>query len=111
MRAAARALHRLGPRFILLKGGHLDGPQSIDIFDDGKTQIELTAPRVSTKNTHGTGCTLSAAIAALLPQHGTPLAAVRAAKNYLTQALLAANQLNVGHGHGPVHHFHGLWPA
>lgn len=109
MRQAARALCKLGPKFVLLKGGHLDSPESIDIFDDGREQVELHARRVPTKNTHGTGCTLSAAIAALLPQRATTLDAVRDAKEWLTGALQAADQLNVGHGHGPVHHFHALW--
>lgn len=109
MRRAARQLQGLGPRHVLLKGGHLEGPESIDIFDDGTVQVELPAPRIATKNTHGTGCTLSAALAALLPQHATPLAAVRAAKSYLTAAIRASDQLAVGSGHGPVHHFHALW--
>jgi hydroxymethylpyrimidine/phosphomethylpyrimidine kinase len=110
MRTAARDLHKLGPRFVLLKGGHLDGAESTDIFDDGLTQIELRTPRIATKNTHGTGCTLSAAITALLPQRATTLEAVRDAKTWLTAAISAADQLSIGHGHGPVHHFHALWP-
>jgi hydroxymethylpyrimidine/phosphomethylpyrimidine kinase len=109
MRVAARALHQLGPRLVVLKGGHLDGAESVDVIDDGHSQVELTAPRIVTKNTHGTGCTLSAAIAALLPRHDSPLDAIRAAKAYLTAALAAADQLEVGKGHGPVHHFHTLW--
>ena len=109
MRQAARALHQLGPRLVVLKGGHLEGAESIDVIDDGVTQEELTAPRIATKNTHGTGCTLSAAIAALLPRHDQPLDAIRAAKAYLSAALAAADQLHVGQGHGPVHHFHTWW--
>ena len=109
MRTAARDLHQFGPRYVLLKGGHLDGAESIDILDDGATQIELRSPRIATRNTHGTGCTLSAAIAALLPQRATVAEAVRDAKIYLTAALAAAGQLSVGHGNGPVHHFHSLW--
>ena len=111
MRAAARALRAFGPRIVLLKGGHLEGPESIDIIDDGSTQIELHSPRIATKNTHGTGCTLSAAITALLPQHDDPIEAIRAAKTYLTAAIAASDRLSVGSGHGPVHHFHALWPA
>jgi hydroxymethylpyrimidine/phosphomethylpyrimidine kinase len=111
MRDAARALHRLGPRWVLLKGGHLaDGP-AVDIIDDGVRQIELSAPRIATKNTHGTGCTLSAAIAALLPQRSDPVAAIEGAKAYLTAAIADSGSLAVGGGHGPVHHFHALWPA
>jgi hydroxymethylpyrimidine/phosphomethylpyrimidine kinase len=109
MRTAARALHALGPRIVVLKGGHLDGVESIDVIDNGITQTELRSPRIVTKNTHGTGCTLSAAIAALLPHHADPLDAIRAAKAYLTSAIAASGQLSVGSGHGPVHHFHDLW--
>jgi len=110
MRVAARALHALGPRIVILKGGHLeDTADSPDVVDDGLTQTELHSPRIVTKNTHGTGCTLSAAIAALLPQHTSPLDAIRAAKVYLTSAIAASGQLQVGSGHGPVHHFHNLW--
>ncbi|MFA6288447.1 MAG: bifunctional hydroxymethylpyrimidine kinase/phosphomethylpyrimidine kinase [Opitutaceae bacterium] len=109
MRTAARALHALGPRIVVIKGGHLDGSESIDVIDDGTTPIELPAARIITKNTHGTGCTLSAAIAALLPQHADPLDAIRAAKAYLTAAIAASGELSVGSGHGPVHHFHNLW--
>ena len=110
MRHAARALRALGPRIILLKGGHLAGtPESTDILDDGQQQIELPAPRVPTKNTHGTGCTLSAAIAALLPQRPTPADAIRDAKKYLTTAIAASDRLTVGAGHGPVHHFWNWW--
>jgi hydroxymethylpyrimidine/phosphomethylpyrimidine kinase len=110
MRIAARALHALGPRIVVLKGGHLDGSDSVDVIDNGLTQVELPAARIVTKNTHGTGCTLSAAIAALLPQHADPLDAIRAAKAYLTAAIAASGELTVGSGHGPVHHFHNLWP-
>lgn len=109
MRRAARELHDLGPRIVLLKGGHLDGPESTDVFYDGAELIELSDPRIQTKNTHGTGCTLSAAIAALLPQHENPIDAIRAAKAYLTAAIAASGQLDVGSGHGPVHHFHNRW--
>lgn len=109
MRRAARDLHALGPRIVMLKGGHLDGDESTDVIFNGATQIELPAARIATKNTHGTGCTLSAAIAALLPRHADPLDAIRAAKDYLTAAITASDQLAVGSGHGPVHHFHNLW--
>ena len=113
MQRAAERLRRLlrdeGRRFVLLKGGHLAG-DATDLLFDGDRMIELTAPRVATRNTHGTGCTLSAAIAALLA-HGTEaVAAVRQAKQYLTEALRQADRLEVGSGHGPVHHFHAWWP-
>ncbi len=110
MRIAARALHALGPRIVVLKGGHLEGADSIDVIDNGTAQLELPAARIITKNTHGTGCTLSAAFTAFLPQHADPLNAIRAAKAYLTSAIAASDQLSVGSGHGPVHHFHALWP-
>jgi hydroxymethylpyrimidine/phosphomethylpyrimidine kinase len=109
MKRTARDLHKLGPRYILLKGGHLPGEDSVDVLDDGTTQRELHSPRIPTKNTHGTGCTLAAAITALLPQHPHVADAIRAAKEYLTAAIAASNQLDVGRGHGPVHHFHALW--
>ena len=112
MRRAARALRSLGPRIVLLKGGHFENSASAevtDIIDDGARQIELRAPRVPTKNTHGTGCTLSAAIAALLPQRPAAPDAIRDAKTYLTSAIAASARLTVGSGHGPVHHFWNLW--
>ncbi len=110
MTRMAKALREIGPRAVLVKGGHLEGPQSIDVLDDGSGEAEvLVAPRIATSHSHGTGCTLSSAIAAYLA-HGRPLReSVRAAKAYLTDALRAADQLRVGHGHGPVHHFHALW--
>ena len=111
MRAAAVELHRLGPSIVLVKGGHLGGIDSSDLMYDGERFIELPARRVATRNTHGTGCTLSAAIAALLPQRAAAEAAVVDAKCYLGAAILASDQLEVGGGHGPVHHFHALWPT
>jgi len=104
MRTMAVALLRLGPAAVLLKGGHLPGPDAIDVLADADGLREFTAPRVATKNTHGTGCTLSSAIAALLP--AMPRAeAIRGAKAYLTEALKHADELTVGHNHGPVRHF------
>jgi len=109
MAGAAAGLRALGPRAVLLKGGHLEGPDSIDVLDDGAAPLTLSAPRIASRNTHGTGCTLSSAIAALLAR-GLPLrAAVQGAKAYVTAAIRAADRLDVGHGHGPVHHFHALW--
>jgi hydroxymethylpyrimidine/phosphomethylpyrimidine kinase len=95
---------------VLLKGGHLAGPESVDLLAVNGRRVRLSAPRVDTPNTHGTGCTLSAAIAALRPRSADWEAAVRGAKDYLTGAIAAADQLDVGSGHGPVHHFHALWP-
>ncbi|HEX5077763.1 MAG TPA: bifunctional hydroxymethylpyrimidine kinase/phosphomethylpyrimidine kinase [Geminicoccaceae bacterium] len=107
---AAARLRRLGPRAVLLKGGHREGAESIDVFDDGSEPLTLATPRINTANTHGTGCTLSSALAALLGQGMPPRAAVRAAKAYITEAIAASDRLRVGGGHGPVHHFHRWWP-
>ena len=99
-----------GRRWVLLKGGHLPGGEAaLDLLHDGDRMIELTAPRIDTKNTHGTGCTLSAALAALLPQIDDVPEAARRAKAYLTEALRHADRLDIGQGHGPVHHFHAWW--
>ena len=111
MREMAAALHRLGPRHVLLKGGHLSSATSPDVLFDGADFTVLDAPRIDTRNTHGTGCTLSAAIAALLPVSPDLPSAVRMAKGYLTGALIASERLSVGRGHGPVHHFFDLWSA
>ncbi|MCF6468838.1 bifunctional hydroxymethylpyrimidine kinase/phosphomethylpyrimidine kinase [Nonomuraea sp. MG754425] len=109
MHDQAGRLRALGARQVLLKGGHLDGDTCVDVLATPEGTIELAAPRVRTRNTHGTGCTLSSAIAALRPRHDDWAGAVRAAKEYLTGALRAADSLHVGHGHGPVHHFHAIW--
>lgn len=109
MRQAAVALAALGPRQVLVKGGHLGGSESPDVWFDGQHSVELAGPRVSTQNTHGTGCTLSAAITALIPQRPSMGSALRDAKSYVTLALRASEGLDVGGGHGPLHHFHALW--
>ncbi len=109
MAQAIEALRGLGAKAVLLKGGHLDGPHSFDLFDNGTDRQRLHAERIDTVNTHGTGCTLSAAIAALLGQGFALPAAVNTAKAYISEAIAAADRLDVGHGHGPVHHFHALW--
>lgn len=110
MRAHGIALLDIGVERVLLKGGHLSTSTSDDLLvGDGEIH-RLSAPRVRTKNTHGTGCTLSSAIATLRPRMDGWLSAAAQAKEYLTEALLAAEALDVGHGHGPVHHFHALWP-
>ncbi len=108
MHRTVRLLHQCGARAVLLKGGALDSADSPDLLFDGTGVIELPARRIATRNTHGTGCTLSAAIAALLPRHDLPVA-VRRAKAYLTAALAASDRLTVGSGRGPVHHFHAFW--
>lgn len=95
--------------WVLLKGGHLPGDEAIDLLHDGDRMIEMRAPMVNTRNTHGTGCTLSSALAALLPQRDDVPTAAQAAKDYVTEALRGADTLNVGSGHGPLHHFHHWW--
>jgi hydroxymethylpyrimidine/phosphomethylpyrimidine kinase len=104
MREAARRIHDLGARHVVIKGGHLEGPNAVDLFYDGKEFQELRAERVETRSTHGTGCTFSAAIAAYLAHGLTPLDAVARAKEFLTAALKAAPGL--GKGIGPLNHFH-----
>ncbi len=105
-----RELAALGPENVLMKGGHGQGSVCLDILVDRDTVLaELTAPRLDTKNTHGTGCTLSSAIAAGLARGLPMLEAVEAAHAYLQGAIRAADKLAVGSGHGPVHHFHELW--
>ena len=107
---AAARLRELGPQAVLLKGGHLDkGAESIDVLADGAAPLTLAAPRIATENTHGTGCTLSSAMAALLARGLSLRNAAREAKAYVSAAIGVAHRLNVGHGHGPVHHFHALW--
>ena len=109
MRAQAERILALGAGAVLVKGGHAGGPESVDILVDAQGVRRFPAPRIKTRNTHGTGCTLSSAIAAGLAR-GLPLAeAVAAAKAFITAAIGASHRLRVGHGHGPVHHFHALW--
>lgn len=109
MRDAAAALQALGPRHVLLKGGHGTGETVTDVLHDGRQSVTFSAARIVTKNTHGTGCTLSSAIAALLPQRATVAAAVEDAREFLLGAIRASGQLDVGGGHGPLHHFHQAW--
>lgn len=99
----------LGPKAVLIKGGHAAGPEAVDLFLDGSNVVRLAADRVPTRNTHGTGCTLSAAIAAGLASGLSLLDAVRRAKLYLTNALIHADRLQIGAGSGPVHHFYDIW--
>jgi hydroxymethylpyrimidine/phosphomethylpyrimidine kinase len=105
----AKRLMALGARAVLIKGGHASGPSSTDILVTASDTIHLTAPRIAARNTHGTGCTLAAAIAAGLAK-GLPLGeAVTSAKGYVTAAIAAADALAVGSGNGPLHHFHQWW--
>jgi len=112
MTRAAERLHAMlasGERWVYLKGGHLPGNDATDLLFNGDRMIELHGEKISTKNTHGTGCTLSSALATLLPQASDMPEAARAAKRYVTAALMNADRLTVGHGHGPLHHFHQMW--
>ncbi len=110
MRATAAALHGRGARAVLIKGGHFESGDAVDLLSDA-TGIEVfRAPRLPTRNTHGTGCTLSSAIAAYLARGLTLVDAVGAAKAYVTAAIAGSGALSVGGGHGPVHHFHAAWP-
>jgi hydroxymethylpyrimidine/phosphomethylpyrimidine kinase len=108
MRAQAEALRALGAQAVLIKGGHADGPEAVDILVDGEGELRLTAPRVATENTHGTGCTLSSAVAAELAKGASLREAVTRAKAYVTAALQRADELRIGKGRGPVHHFYDL---
>ena len=109
MEEQAQQLLALGPQAVMLKGGHLPGEESPDLWLTSEGSQWLEGPRIPTTNTHGTGCTLSSALAALLAR-GILLPEVAAqAKAYVTEAIQQSNQLTVGTGHGPVHHFHALW--
>ena len=100
MKDAARAIHALGPRFVLVKGGHADEEDSVDLFYDGDDFVELTGPRFDTKDTHGTGCALSAAIAARLAHGDSTVDALHEAKRFISGAI--ERSLRIGSGYGPV---------
>ena len=102
MRDSARAMCDLGAGAALVKGGHLSGGNAVDVLYDGSEFVHLVAPRIETRHTHGTGCTYSAAITALLARGGTLVAAVREAKDFISRAIAAAP--GIGRGHGPVDH-------
>lgn len=108
---AARELAGLGCQNVLVKGGHLEGKDSDDYLYLGESQsiVRLPGLRVLTKNNHGTGCTLSSAIAAFLARGESVEGAVRQAKEYITGAICAGASYRIGHGHGPVHHFWRVW--
>lgn len=103
MREAARAIHGAGARWVLVKGGHVEGPTATDLLFDGSQFLEFSAERIETPNTHGTGCTYSAAIAAELAKGRSVPEAVRRAKSFVTGAIRHAFAL--GAGHGPLNHF------
>ncbi|MDL2232493.1 bifunctional hydroxymethylpyrimidine kinase/phosphomethylpyrimidine kinase [Ruminococcaceae bacterium OttesenSCG-928-L11] len=106
MEQAAECIHRMGCRAVLVKGGHSNG-NATDILFDGRRFHAFTAPRIHTKNTHGTGCTYSSAIASNLALGLELPAAVEQAKAYVTTAI--AHALELGQGNGPTHHFYDLY--
>jgi hydroxymethylpyrimidine/phosphomethylpyrimidine kinase len=110
MRRQAKRLLDLGPKAVLIKGGHLTGPEAVDLLYDGSRFRSYAAPRIATKNTHGTGCTLSSAIAAFLVK-GLPMEeAIAEAKAYLQGAIAQAAGLRIGPGAGPLWHFYRQTP-
>ncbi len=109
MEAQARAILSFGARYVLIKGGHGLGDESVDLLIGRGETLRLSAKRIATRNTHGTGCTLSSAIAAGLAKGFDLVAAVQQAKAYVTAAIAGADTLHIGHGHGPLHHFHTQW--
>ena len=108
LKQAAEELAGLGCSNILIKGGHLQDEKSDDLLylDDEKRSVVLPGRRIVTNNTHGTGCTLSSAIASYLARGKEMEEAVRLAKEYITGAIIAGADYQIGHGHGPVHHFY-----
>ncbi|MEP2640727.1 bifunctional hydroxymethylpyrimidine kinase/phosphomethylpyrimidine kinase [Roseobacter sp.] len=106
MQHQARALCRLGAQAVLIKGGHLNSDDAIDFLVTQGDSTALPSPRTTTRNTHGTGCTLSSALATHLGAGRTLAQAAQCAKHYISGAIAAADTLSVGHGHGPVHHFY-----
>ncbi|MGC2082775.1 MAG: bifunctional hydroxymethylpyrimidine kinase/phosphomethylpyrimidine kinase [Bradyrhizobium sp.] len=104
-----RRLLGLGCPAVLIKGGHGEGAESTDYLITSDATLPLTSPRLATRNTHGTGCSLSSAVAAGLAKGEDLASAVRSAKIFITDAIAAADRFTVGHGHGPVHHFHRFY--
>jgi hydroxymethylpyrimidine/phosphomethylpyrimidine kinase len=109
MREQATRLLGFGCRSVLIKGGHAHGPESADLLVEPTAVARLSSERFATQNTHGTGCTLSSAIAAGLAKGLDLATAVRKAKDYVTAAIAAADRIAIGSGHGPTHHFHAWW--
>ena len=111
MSGAAIELAQLGCKNVLVKGGHLEGRDSDDCLYLGQEKriVRLEGARLETRNNHGTGCTLSSAIAAFMAKGDAMEAAVRHAKAYITEAIRAGAAYRIGHGHGPVHHFWRFW--
>ncbi len=111
MRGQAERLILRGANAVLIKGGHSEDEESVDLLVGKDTVARFAAPRIATPNTHGTGCTLSSAIAAGLAKGLSLNDAVGEAKEYVSGAIAASSSLKVGTGHGPVHHFYRWWDA
>ncbi|SCY32142.1 bifunctional hydroxymethylpyrimidine kinase/phosphomethylpyrimidine kinase [Microvirga guangxiensis] len=109
MHRQAERILAMGPKAVLLKGGHGTGPESIDVLLDVEGMRRFASPRIKTRNTHGTGCTLSSAIAAGFARGLSLDEAISAGKRFVSAAIGASDHLTIGRGHGPVHHFHALW--
>jgi hydroxymethylpyrimidine/phosphomethylpyrimidine kinase len=109
MRVQGEALLALGAKAVLVKGGHGEGPEAVDLLVEPGLVSRFVAERIATKNTHGTGCTLSSAIAAGLAKGMAPSESVAVAKVYVSEAIAAGAKLKIGKGRGPVHHFHAAW--
>ena len=109
MEVQARQMLALGARNVLIKGGHGEGAESVDLLIGQGEVVRLSAKRIATNNTHGSGCTLSSAIAAGLAKGLDLITATQGAKAYVTAAIAAADDLHVGHGHGPLNHFYAQW--
>ena len=103
------AILELGAQAVLVKGGHFEGSEAADLLIERGGIRRFTAPRIATKNTHGTGCTLSSAIAAGLARGMALHDAVALGKKYVSEAIAASGEIEIGEGHGPVHHFHAYW--
>jgi hydroxymethylpyrimidine/phosphomethylpyrimidine kinase len=109
IQSQGKRLLAMGCSAVLIKGGHGQGAESIDYLVRDSGTIALAAPRIATQNTHGTGCSLSSAISAGLAKGEDMETAVRKAKAWISAAIAAADRLGVGHGHGPIHHFHRFY--
>lgn len=111
MQTQGKALLAYGPKAVLMKGGHLESEESPDLLITAEGSQWYDSPRIDTQNTHGTGCTLSSAIAAQIAKGRSYEEAIQHAKAYVHTAIAAADSLHIGSGHGPTHHFHALWEA
>jgi hydroxymethylpyrimidine/phosphomethylpyrimidine kinase len=109
MLTQAGRLRDRGAQTVLIKGGHSEGAESVDMLVQASSFTRLATPRIDTRNTHGTGCTLSSAIAAGLAKGLDLVTAASEAKVYVSEAIAASGRLTIGSGHGPTHHFHKWW--